>query len=86
VDELRIHILEVEHVEAVHDIHASLVGTGLPIITLHVAVQDECFNDGHLRTLLPQVQDCLRDHFDVEHSTIQFEPVSHSEHEGISHH
>ena len=61
--------------------HASLVGTGLPIFTAHVVLDDDCFSDGHLIELLPAVQECLRDHFDVEHSTIQFEPASHSKDE-----
>jgi cobalt-zinc-cadmium efflux system protein len=85
LDELRAHILEIEHVTAVHDIHASLVGTGLPVITAHIAVEDSCFSDGHLIELLPQVQECLREHFDVEHSTVQFEPLSHARVERVHH-
>ena len=81
LSELRTHIMEIPHVQEVHDMHASLVGTGLPIFTAHIAVDDDCFSDGHLIELLPAVQACLRDHFDVEHSTIQFEPASHSKDE-----
>ena len=81
LSELRTHIMEIAHVQEVHDMHASLVGTGLPIFTAHVVLDDDCFSDGHLIELLPAVQECLRDHFDVEHSTIQFEPASHSKDE-----
>ena len=81
LSELRTHIMEIAHVQEVHDMHASLVGTGLPIFTAHVVLDDDCFSDGHLIELLPAVQACLRDHFDVEHSTIQFEPASHSKDE-----
>jgi cobalt-zinc-cadmium efflux system protein len=81
LSELRTHIMEIAHVQEVHDMHASLVGTGLPIFTAHVVLDEDCFSDGHLIELLPAVQAGLRDHFDVEHSTIQFEPASHSKDE-----
>jgi cobalt-zinc-cadmium efflux system protein len=35
--------------------------------------------------VLDAVQDCLRGHFDVEHSTFQLEPSSHLAHEGGVH-
>jgi cobalt-zinc-cadmium efflux system protein len=85
LDELRLHILEIPHVKEVHDIHATLVGTGLPVLTAHVIVEDSCFSDGHLIELLPQVQDCFKNHFDVSHSTVQFEPQSHARGEHIVH-
>lgn len=37
--------------------------------------------DRHLPKLLDQLQCCLAGHFDVEHSTFQFEPASHEAHE-----
>jgi cobalt-zinc-cadmium efflux system protein len=81
LSEIRAHILAVEHVRQVHDMHASSVATDLPVLTAHVVVDDGCFHDGHLPALLDQLQACLAGHFDVEHSTFQFEPVSHAEHE-----
>jgi cobalt-zinc-cadmium efflux system protein len=82
---VRRHIIEVEHVVDVHDVHATLVATGLPVVTAHVVVDDECFHDGHVPRLLDALQQCLAGHFDVEHSTFQFEPVSHAEHEHARH-
>jgi cobalt-zinc-cadmium efflux system protein len=78
---VRRHVLEVEHVVDVHDLHASLVATGLPVLTAHVVVADGCFHDGHAPLLLDALQQCLAGHFDVEHSTFQLEPASHAEHE-----
>lgn len=87
VDDIRAHILEVPHVQAVHDLHASQIATGLPVITAHVVVDDECFYDGHLARLLDHLQTCVASHFaiSVEHSTFQFEQASHIEHEGSRH-
>ena len=83
--EVRAHILGVDHVHAVHDLHASTVGTGLPVLTAHVVVDETCFHDGHLKTMLDELQACLTGHFDVEHSTFQFEAVSHADHEHHAH-
>lgn len=79
--EVRSRILRLEHVHDVHDVHASLVATGLPVLTAHVVVDDSCFHDGHLGQMLDELQSCIADDFDVEHSTIQFEPSSHADHE-----
>ena len=35
--------------------------------------------------MLDEIQQCLADEFDVEHSTIQFEAPSHGEHEHDTH-
>ena len=83
---VRQHILDVPHVHSVHDLHASTVATDLPVLTAHVVVDDSCFQDGHLPRLLDDLQECLAGHFDVEHSTFQFEPTSHAAHEHAAHH
>lgn len=85
LDEVRAHLGGVPHVRGVHDLHASTVATGLPVLTAHVVVDDDCFHDGHVPRLLDQLQDCLVGHFDVEHSTFQFEPAGHADHEHDRH-
>jgi cobalt-zinc-cadmium efflux system protein len=82
---VRQRLLEHPHVHDVHDLHATQVATGLPVVTAHVVVDDGCFLDGHLGPLLDQLQTCLDEDFDVEHSTIQFEAASHAEHEHETH-
>ncbi len=83
--EVRRHILAVPRVKGVHDLHASTVASGLPVLTAHVVVDDGCFHDGRLPPLLDELQDCLSGHFDVEHSTFQFEREVHAEHEPQAH-
>ena len=82
---VREHILGVPHVLAVHDLHASRVSSDLPVLSAHVVVEDGCFNDGHLPPLLDELQSCLSEHFDVAHSTFQFEPARHGDHEAGRH-
>ena len=83
--DVRTHILDVSHIVAIHDLHASRVSSDLPVLTAHIVVDDSCFLDGHLPELLDELQACLTEHFDVEHSTFQFEPASHSDHEHATH-
>ncbi|QHT57613.1 cation transporter [Cellulomonas sp. H30R-01] len=87
LDEVRAHLLRVEHVREVHDLHASLIATGLPVISAHVVVDDGCFSDGHAGRILDELQECVARHFDlsVEHSTFQVETASHRRHEHPSH-
>jgi cobalt-zinc-cadmium efflux system protein len=77
--EVRRHIVAVPHVLDVHDLHASQISTGLPVLSAHVVVEDECFVDGDLPALLGQLQSCVAEHFPVSvaHSTFQLEPASH---------
>jgi len=85
--QVREHILAVPHVRSVHDLHASQVATGLPVLTAHVVVDDSCFSDGRLPALLDELQFCVAGHFgvSVEHSTFQFETDGHVDHEHPSH-
>ena len=83
--QVRAHILAVPHVRDVHDVHATSVATDLPVLTAHVVVDDSCFHDGHLPRLLDELQACLAGHFDLEHSTFQFEPARHADHEHSAH-
>lgn len=82
---VRAHLLEVAHVNGIHDLHASTVASDLPVLSAHVVVDDDCFLDGHVPQLLDELQECLAGHFDVEHSTFQFEPASHAAHEHAAH-
>ncbi|WP_431836063.1 cation diffusion facilitator family transporter [Cellulomonas sp. Y8] len=89
LDEVRAHILALEHVRDVHDVHASTVGTGLPTITAHVVVDHECFTDGHAPDILHDIRECVAHHFpvSVSHSTFQVETegAHHDEPAGTVH-
>lgn len=87
LDQVRAHLLRADHVRGVHDMHASLIATGLPILSAHVVVDQECFNDGHAPQILDGLQECVATHFDVpvEHSTFQIEPAGHAGHEAPGH-
>ena len=83
LDEVRRHLMKVEHVIDVHDLHASTVATGLPVLSAHIVVRDECFVSGHIAEQLQAVQKCVSEHFDVaiHHSTFQIETAEIAAHE-----
>jgi cobalt-zinc-cadmium efflux system protein len=85
LDALRARLLAIDHVRGVHDLHATQVAANLPVLTAHVVVEDVCFHDAHLPALLDEMQRCLADEYDVEHSTFQFEREVHAEHEHSTH-
>jgi cobalt-zinc-cadmium efflux system protein len=85
LDEVRQHVLELPEVVAVHDLHAWTLTSDLPALTAHVVVTDLCLNNGSVSVVLDRLQECLAAHFDVEHSTFQFEPASHVDHELMTH-
>lgn len=87
LDNVRRHLNEVDHVRDVHDLHASQIASGIPVLSAHVSVDADCFTDGHAPQILDQLQACVARHFpvSVEHSTFQLEPVTHRAHEHPSH-
>lgn len=78
LDLVRSHVLELDHVQEVHDLHASTIGTGLPVISAHVVIDDECFESGHAPQILEQIRSCMKEHFPVsfDHATIQLETTA----------
>lgn len=81
LDDVRAHLIEVDHVLDVHDLHAWTVTSELPTLSAHVVVEERCFDSGHAPRILDALQKCLSDHFRVEHATFQLEPPTHLSHE-----
>jgi cobalt-zinc-cadmium efflux system protein len=86
LEEVRRHLLELPEVQSVHDLHAWTLTSSLPILTAHIVVTDDCLNTGEAGRVLDHLQDCLAGHFDVAHSTLQFEAAGHIDHELGGHH
>jgi cobalt-zinc-cadmium efflux system protein len=85
LDEVRAHLLGVEGVVGVHDLHAWTITSGLPVQSAPVVVTDAGLGDGHGGRVLDALCDCLGDHFDVEHCTFQLEAGTHAAHESPVH-
>jgi cobalt-zinc-cadmium efflux system protein len=85
LEEVRRHICELAEVVSVHDLHAWMLTSDLPVISAHIVVTDGCVEARTMGRVLDHLQDCLADHFDVEHSTFQLEAQSHRDHERTAH-
>jgi cobalt-zinc-cadmium efflux system protein len=83
--EVRAHMLDLEFVDSVHDLHAWTVSSGLPVLSAHVVLSDACSSPVDTHRVLDQLQGCLSEHFDLEHSTFQLEVAGHEEHESEGH-
>jgi cobalt-zinc-cadmium efflux system protein len=83
--EVRRHMTELGGVQGVHELHAWTITSGLPVLSAHVVVEAEVLADGRSGVMLDRLQECLRGHFDVEHSTFQLELAGHIDHEDPMH-
>jgi cobalt-zinc-cadmium efflux system protein len=83
--EIRQHMTEVPGVRGVHELHVWTITSGLPAFSAHVVVDPEVIERGRTAIMLDKLQDCLRGHFDVDHSTFQLEPAGHADHERPMH-
>jgi cobalt-zinc-cadmium efflux system protein len=81
IAEVRSHILALPGVEGLHDLHVWTITSGLPVLSAHVVVSPEVLDAIGHEELLHDLQDCLGEHFDVEHCTFQLEPSGHAAHE-----
>ncbi|ACQ81738.1 cation diffusion facilitator family transporter [Beutenbergia cavernae DSM 12333] len=79
LDTVRRHLAGVPGVVAVHDLHAWTITSGVPVLSAHVVVDDDVLDPARFCGVLDELQHCLRGHFDVEHSTLQLEPATHTE-------
>ncbi len=79
--ELRAHMLGIEGVRDVHDLHVWTITSGMPVMSAHVVIEDKIEDMGQAEAVLDRLRGCLAEHFDVEHSTFQIEPLGHVEKE-----
>jgi cation diffusion facilitator family transporter len=83
--QVREHMVSVDGVLDVHDLHAWTITSGLPVLSAHVVVEDVVLADGHGGRVLDALCSCLGDHFDLEHCTFQLESPGHRGHEAAVH-
>jgi cobalt-zinc-cadmium efflux system protein len=82
--EIRRHILGTSGVVDAHDLHVWTITSGMPVLSVHVVVEDTTLACGDGR-ILDDLGHYLGEHFDVGHCTFQLEPVGHADHEPAGH-
>ncbi len=83
---IRQHILDTPGVLDAHDLHVWTLTSGMPVLSVHVVVDQAVLADNSGGQVLDALGDCLAHHFDVEHCTFQLEPAGHADHEHAQHH
>ena len=84
VRQLRAHMMDVDGVLDVHDLHVAAVSSHLVTVTAHVTVTHEA--DGPMRDrIVHELGECACHHFPIAHSTFQLECPEHANHEHIEH-
>ncbi len=78
VEEIQRSLLALTGVETVHDLHVWTIASGMVSLTGHVVIQEGQSPSELLRT----VSDLVADRFQIEHATIQIEPMDFDEPEG----
>jgi cobalt-zinc-cadmium efflux system protein len=73
LDAIRVAMLRVEGVEDVHDLHVWSLGSQTHALACHVTISD--IPPSASSAILEKLQCCLRDKFQIRHTTIQFEHV-----------
>jgi cobalt-zinc-cadmium efflux system protein len=81
--DVREHLLGVPGVVDVHDLHVWTITSGVPVLSVHVAVTDACLEQRGVGSLLDELSGCIASHFAVDHATFQIEPESHRGHEDL---
>ena len=81
LDEVRRHIVELEGVIDVHDLHVWTITSGMDVVSAHV-VMGEGADAG---AILDRLGRCLSGDFDIEHSTFQLESPSRQRIEESTH-
>lgn len=85
LDTVREHIVAVTGVVDVHDLHAWTITSGVPALSAHVVVDDECIARGRSGHVLDALSECLSTDFGIGHCTFQLEPAEHRSHETALH-
>lgn len=82
-DEVNSALKNIEHVKDVHDLHIWTISSGIPALSAHIELCAECGDTKHWQLCLKDVQKMLREHFGINHTTLQFEPEDFEREPGI---
>lgn len=81
LEEVRRHIVEMDGVADVHDLHAWTITSGMNVVSAHVVLSPSA----DATQVLDCLGECLSGDFDIEHSTFQLEPFDRSRIEEPTH-
>jgi cobalt-zinc-cadmium efflux system protein len=72
--EVKKSLEELEHIEAVHDLHIWTITSGMPVLSAHIRLASCCADTNHWQGCLNDASRLLKERFGIEHTTLQIEP------------
>ena len=72
--EVKRSLEEMEHIEAVHDLHIWTITSGMPVLSAHISLASCCSDTNHWHECLENAQKLLKERFGIDHTTLQVEP------------
>ncbi|HHW50647.1 MAG TPA: cation transporter, partial [Pseudoclavibacter sp.] len=73
VEKLRTHLSGIPGVVQIHDLHVWTITSGMPSLTVHAQIDPRYAAELSSGAMLRAFQRCTQEHFDLKHSTFQFE-------------
>lgn len=71
--EVKTALEQMEHIEAVHDLHIWTITSGKPVLSAHVALAPCCCDTSHWQECMENARQMLESRFGISHSTLQVE-------------
>jgi cobalt-zinc-cadmium efflux system protein len=68
-------LLEIPDIISVHDLHIWTLASGKNLLTVHVGVKGE-IDRQKLRRLINEIENTIRENSNIEHITVQIEPIT----------
>jgi len=65
---------DMEHIDAVHDLHIWTITSGMPVLSAHISLAPCCSETVHWQECLENAKKILKERFGIEHTTLQVEP------------
>jgi len=69
---------EMEHIDAVHDLHIWTITSGMPVLSAHIKLSSCCSGTDHWQNCLGDAQKLIKEKFGIGHTTLQVEPCDDS--------
>ena len=85
LDEVRDSITETDGVDDVHSLHVWGLTSGVNVMSAHIVPTEQAAAAIEHPSMLDELTMIMRERFNIEHCTFQFEEPTHLDHEGLMH-
>lgn len=76
--EVKNSLENMEHIDAVHDLHIWTITSGMPVLSAHIRLASCCSGTDHWQNCISDAHDLIKEKFGIKHTTLQVEPCDNS--------